>query len=229
MSTAGPSLKSRRLWARREGRFLDILERGLQLLADEPNLPLSEIELNRRLYFCLLSASRELFPTEELAPVWEAQNQPDPDDQARVAREAKRPDFMWKYLNRYDPQPERSSREFVVECKRLGTPPRADWVLNRNYVTHGIRRFTHPQHGYAKRFRLAAMVGYWQGMSAAAVLREVNAAARSHGLPPLTLHAPGTRRGSVRRLHHSLERPFPVSPMDLHHFWTDVRKGRDSG
>ena len=227
MSIAGPSLKSRRLWARREARFLTILERALQLLSSESNLSKSENELNRKLYFSLLTATGDLFPREELLPIYEAQNQPDPDDEARVAREGKRPDFMWKYRDRYESNPERSSREFVVECKRLGAPPRADWVLNRNYVTHGIRRFVDPQHAYAKRFPSAAMVGYWQDMSAAEVLREVNAAAREHDLPPLTLNETGSRRDSVRRLDHFLERPFPVSPMHLNHLWADVRETGD--
>lgn len=229
MSIAGPSLKSRRLWVKHEARFLSILEHALQLLSSEPNLPTSENELNRKLCFSLLTATRDLFPSEELIPIYEAQNQPDPDDQARVGREGKRPDFMWKYRDRYESNPERSSREFVVECKRLGAPLRADRVLNRNYVTHGIRRFVDPQHAYAKRFSSAAMVGYWQDMSATEVLREVNAAAREHDLPPLTIKAAGRRRDSIRLLEHLLERPFPVSPMHLHHFWVDVRKTGDTG
>lgn len=224
MSIAGPSLKSRRLCVKHEARFLSILEHALQLLSSEPNLPTSENELNRKLYFSLLTATADLFPREELLPIYEAQNQPDPDDQARVAREGKRPDFMWKYRDRYEPNPERSSREFVVECKRLGAPLRADRLLNRNYVSYGIRRFVDPRHAYAKRFSSAAMVGYWQDMSATEVLREVNAAAREHDLPPLTFNATGSRCDSVRRLDHFLERPFSISPMCLHHFWADVRE-----
>jgi hypothetical protein len=101
-------------------------------------LPRTETELNRKFYFCLLSASRELFPNEELAPVCEYNNQPDPDDGSRAARELKRPDFQWVFLDRYENNPNRSSRQFVIECKRLGTPDRGDWVFNINYTDHGI-------------------------------------------------------------------------------------------
>ena len=71
----------------------------------------------------------------------ECNNQPDPDDEARTAREQKRPDFQWNYLDRFESDPHRSSRQFVVECKRLGESSRADRVFNMLYVNHGISRF----------------------------------------------------------------------------------------
>lgn len=144
MNGEGPSLLSRNLWAKRTERFLAILERALQLLATEPELACCEVGLNRRLYFLLLRATRELYPTEEIAPSQECNNQPDPDDETRAGRENKRPDFQWIYLDRYEPDPLRSSKRFVVECKRLGAPPRADWVMNVNYVEHGLSRFVAP-------------------------------------------------------------------------------------
>lgn len=113
-----------KLWATRETKCLSIIDRALSLLQEEEDLPETEIELNRRLYFCLLAASRELYPDDEIAPVTECNNQPDPDDEARAKREQKRPDFQWIFLDRYESDPQRSSRQFVVECKRLGKPSR---------------------------------------------------------------------------------------------------------
>ena len=54
MSEGGPSLQPRNLWAKRESRCLAILERALILLSLELDLPEPEVDLNRRLYFCLL-------------------------------------------------------------------------------------------------------------------------------------------------------------------------------
>ena len=105
MSDTGPRLGALRLWVKREGMCLAILERALRLLRMEKDLPESETDLNRRLYFCLLTASRELYPTNSVAPELECNNQPDPDDESRVAREHKRPDFQWAYLDRYEPDP----------------------------------------------------------------------------------------------------------------------------
>ena len=171
MSETGPSLRSRRLWAKREQKCMAILERALLLLRNEAKLPETEVDLNRRFYFCLLSATRELYPNEDVAPLPECNNQPDPDDKARAVREQKRPDFQWAFLDRYESDAHRSSKQFVVECKRIGISSRADWVFNANYVNHGIGRFQDPQWAYAKRFPSGAMVGYWQSMEARAALR----------------------------------------------------------
>ena len=110
MNEAGPSLKSGCLWAKREAKCLAILERALLLLRVEVDLPEAEVDLNRRLYFCLLLATRELYPNEDVSPSSECNNQPDPDDEARTVREQKRPDFQWMFLDRYESDPHRSSK-----------------------------------------------------------------------------------------------------------------------
>jgi hypothetical protein len=222
MTGSGPSLLSLRLWVKCETRCLSILERALVLLRNSQGHSQPEIELNRRLYFCLLTASRELFPESDLAPVQECNNQPDPDDEARAKREQKRPDFQWIFLDRYEADPERSSKQFVVECKRLGNPPRPNWVLNLNYANHGIKRFKDPIHAYAKRFPSAAMVGYWQSMEAAEVLEEVNEESQKSDLPHLLLTG-SWKSGGVSHLEHTFERPFDISPFRLMHLWIDLR------
>lgn len=215
-------LLAHKLWAAREAKCLSIIDHALSLLRDENDLPETEIELNRRLYFCLLAASRELYPGDEIAPVTECNNQPDPDDEARAKREQKRPDFQWIFLDRYEPDPQRSSRQFVVECKRLGKPSRADWVLNLNYGNHGITRFRDPEWAYAKLMQSGAMIGYWQSMDGKDVLLEVNGGCKTNSLPDLILvGAWNPRRTS--RLKHILERSFEVSPFRLHHVWIDLR------
>ena len=222
MSVAGPSLRARNYWRKREAQFLAVLKQALVLLRRENSLPEAEWDLNRRLYFCLLEATRELCPKDGIAPTQECNNQPDPDDEARARREQKRPDFQWIYLDRYEPDPRRSSKQFVVECKRLGMALRADWVLNLNYVEHGICRFRDSQWAYARRFVSGAMVGYWQAMEAEQVLSEVNAVARKNALTELVLEDTWSSAG-VSTLGQIFERAFEGSPFHLHHLWIDLR------
>jgi hypothetical protein len=221
--SAGPSLKSRGLWAKRENRFLAILSRALVSLQLETNLPEAEVDLNRRLYFCLLSASRELYPNEDVAPTPECNNQPDPDDGVRATREHKRPDFQWVYLDRYESDPHRSSKQFVVECKRLGKSSRVSWVLNSNYVERGICRFRDAKWSYAKRFPRGAMIGYLQSMDAKQALKEVNDEARKNSIPDLVLVG-NWKSKEANHLTHTFARSFDISPFELRHLWIDLRR-----
>jgi hypothetical protein len=200
---------------------LAILERALLLLRMEEGLPEAEVDLNRCLYFCLLAASRDLYHTDHVAPVSECNNQPDPDDESRNEREQKRPDFQWVYLDQYELDPKRSSKQFVVECKRLGKSSRADWVFNVNYVRHGICRFRDPKWAYAQRCRSGAMVGYCRSMEPTQVLKEVNEEARRNSLPDLVPSRSLASGGD--RLEHTFERSFEVSPFQLRHLWIDLR------
>lgn len=227
MSGTGPQLGSLKIWAKREGMCLAILERALQLLRAESNLPDAEVDLNRCLYFRLLEASSELYPQDQLLPTSECNNQPDPDDDSRAAREHKRPDFQWVYRDVYEPDPRRSSRQFVVECKRLGTPRRADRVFNVNYVKQGICRFREREWAYAKRFRSGVMIGYWQSMELPQILKEVNEEAAKNSLPEVA--AVGGPFAGGHRSEHTFERPFPVSPFRLRHLWIDLRPASKTG
>jgi hypothetical protein len=206
----------------REAKCLAIIALALKKLRALPDLPESEVELNRHFYFCLLEASRELYPDDEVAPVAEGNNQPDPDDESRAKRELKRPDFQWVYLDRYESSARHSSRQFVVECKRLGKALRADWVFNANYVQHGIIRFREPEWAYAKRFQAGAMVGYWQSMEPEDVHGEVNQECSKTGMPALAVNG-SWRSGGITRCSHILTRPFEISPFTLHHLWVDLR------
>lgn len=220
--TARPRIRSIQLWRTREAKCLSIIESALQLLRQKSEFPVSEIELSRQFYFCLLRASRELYPDDEIAPVTECSNQPDPDDEARARREQKRPDFQWIYLDRYEANPERSSRQFVLECKRLGEPPRSDWVLNLNYINHGIARFREPDWAYGKLAASGAMIGYMQSMEPADVFLAVNAECRGKTFPDLN-QVKAWVLGGTARFEHLFDRPFDITPFTLHHFWIDLR------
>ena len=210
------------LWAAREAKCLSIIECALSLLRAQDDLPSAEVDLNRRLFFCLLTASRALYPDELVAPISECNNQPDIDDDARACREIKRPDFQWIYLDRYEPDPHHSSKQFVLECKRIGMAVRRDRIFNVNYSDHGIRRFCNPKLGYGKHAPSGAMLGYWQSMNEVDLFREVNDACQTRSVPALFLVGSWNCEG-ITRFEHSLIRPFNVSPFKLYHLWVDVR------
>jgi hypothetical protein len=221
MSVLGPSLFAYDFWGAHEIRCLSIIERALILLRQDEHLPSSEDELNYRFYFCLLEATRELIPESELSPISECNNQPDPDS-VRTARMAKRPDFQWVVIDRYESEAHQSSKQFVVECKRLGAASSSGWVFNINYVNNGIERFRDLAWGYGKRFRSGAMVGYWQSMEPHEVLAEIHAESQTKPLPDLVIIG-AWKPNDVSRLEHTFERPFNISPFHLHHLWVDLR------
>ncbi len=224
MTTAStPTFLSNDLWARREAHFTSVALRALELLHEGAPSG-DENALNRDLYFCMLRASRELDPEGIYpGPVAECCNQPDVDDVARATRESKRPDFTWAYLDPHEPDPRKSSIQLIVECKRLGLPTNPQWILNSNYVEHGVRRFVDPQWGYAKRFPSALMIGYWQTMDNEALLAEINDHLLAKGLPEVSLSGEGWKISSITQLSHTLVRTFPVSPFGLKHLWLDLR------
>jgi hypothetical protein len=178
-----------KLWQRHEQRVLDVLVRALQLLRDRRPYPTSEWDLNRELHFCLLEANSELWLTRRggfaYPPNPEAKNAPDPSDARRASREHKIPDFQWSYIDHAASDPRAGARYYCIECKRLGSSGRGDWVLNSNYVEHGIARFIEIEHGYGKSVSSGAMVGYIQNTTFTSIHSEVNAAAKARGLPAI--------------------------------------------
>ena len=130
--------------------------------------------------------------------------------------------FNGFYLDRYELDPQRSSKQFVVECKRLGKATRGDWVFNVNYSQYGISRFCDPEWGYGKQAPSGAMLGYWQSMEGTEVLQEVNEACDHRSIPNLLLVGTWSPKG-VSKFEHKLERPFQISPFKLRHLWIDLR------
>jgi hypothetical protein len=223
-----PRISKLPIWERHEQRVVDLLRAALVILRGKTNLPQSEILLNRELYFCLLEANRNLWNLGlggfDHPPISESHNPPDPDDEKRASRENKIPDFNWGYIDHLEPEPRRSARYYVIECKRLGKPPRTDWILTKNYVLNGIFRFITEEHSYAKGEKSGAMVGYVQSMELDDILDEINATCISQTIPPIDPPRDGWQNGGISFLRHQVARTFAVSPFKLTHFWIDVRK-----
>ena len=216
-----PNLKHNNFWKKHECLVLQVLTLALRLLARKTDLPAAENQINRRLYFCILHAIRELHNQGiDLisCPFYEANNQPDISDEERATREGKRPDFQFGFIDHQEANPDASAKQYVVECKRLGS----DRVFNTNYVKHGVVRFHEEEYGYGKSRSSGAMIGYMQNTSAEQILDEVNHAALARGITCLTLSREGWQRGDVSTLNHRFDRAMRPTPFDLRHLWLDL-------
>ncbi|MEO8494150.1 MAG: hypothetical protein ABI614_03700 [Planctomycetota bacterium] len=206
---------------------MQILVIALRRLVALNDLPTSEDPINRKLYFCILEAIREFERVEGVEfvpyPMYEANNQPDADDETRTARENKRPDLQFGYISRYEPDPRKSAKQVAVECKRLGESGRNDWVLNENYILHGVLRFRDASFEYGKPYPFGVMIGYVQNVTFDDTLTEVNATAITNAVPDLEVSAAGWRDNDVSQLEHSFDRQSGSSLL-LTHLWIDVRR-----
>jgi len=228
---ARPNLKRLNLWEKHERRVLQVLAIALRLLARERDLPVGENQINRKLFFCILRAIRELHEQGvDLISylVYEGNNQPDASDEERAARECKRPDFQFGFIDHQEPDPDASAKQYVVECKRLGESGRSDWVLNTNYIEHGVLRFHDEEYGYGKSRSSGAMIGYVQNSSVDQILGEVNQAATARNMARVTLSREGWQRGDVTTLAHRFDRAMQPTPFDLRHLWLDLPNRNDN-
>jgi hypothetical protein len=207
------------LWEQRRRACLEVLASALASLprgsSDEP-----EDDVNRRLFFCIDRATHARMQLPGClvgAIAYEARNSPSVGDAERAAREMKRPDFVWAWIDDLAPDPAASRREFVVECKRLA-PQSGRWRFTRNYITEGVARFIAREHGYGKDMRSGAMVGYLQKIGLAEALSQVNTTATALAIPVIQLRSADGEAGAV--LDHEVTRSFAETPFRLDHVWT---------
>jgi hypothetical protein len=218
-----PRLSTLDVWAAQERACLEVLADALALLVADPGDSDNEDDLNRRLFQFITAASHAR--NRAIAPpigaiTYEGRNSPAASDAERAARESKRPDFFWAWIDDLDPDPYRSRREYVLECKRLG-PRSNSWVFTRNYITEGVLRYVRKAHGYGKGMRSGAMIGYLQKIAFDSALDEVNANAVAHDLPRLEPRSPPGADPAA--LDHEIDREFGISPFRLRHVWTRVK------
>jgi len=205
------------------------MHEALSILQCETCLRKDEQSLNRTLYFCFRQATHKLELNHHL-PTPEGKNPPNPDDEERAVRENKIPDFYWHFSDHTELNPRHCERRFVLECKRLGKPPSPRWILNKNYVEDGIRRFMTEEHGYGMGDESGAMIGYVQNTEFDAVFCEVNATIDEMNREPVTTLQPpteGWKVDGISYLDHTLERSFPQTPFHLCHLWADLRRCYD--
>jgi len=157
-------------------------------------------------------------------PVYECINQPLEDEEHLDVSRKKRPDFQWGYINHLEPDPRKSAKHYYIECKRLGTPIRNDWVFNQNYISNGVLRFAKQEWKYGRASSSGTMIGYIQSMEAKNILTEVNKEARNSGITAIQLNPEGWKKNGISRLEHEFDRPRVLpTPFKLRHFWLDLR------
>jgi len=220
-----PRISQANTWDRYKRDMFLLIHEALLILCLQTNLP--EVEdsstqhsLNRELFRCFRKACRNLKLQNHL-PIREGKNPPYFDDLVPTEREEKRSDFYWQFIDSLASE-DSCERRFILECKRLGHPSSSSWKLNNNYIHHGVLRFISSPHEYGKGDNAGGMIGYVQSMELDDILREVNGFAINKLIPPLQLVKKWEEK-NVSELVHDLERPFPISPFRLHHFWVDLR------
>lgn len=216
-----PRISQRVSWKRKQDEISRLIVAGLLRLRRNTDLIKNEDDLNRKLFNHLEDLNYEM--GGGCLAYYEACNQPYADDTERAAREDKTPDIQWSWEDHAADNRQRYRRSFILECKRLGTPTSASWILNHNYVLNGILRFIVATHGYAKGETVAAMVGYIESMDLATVLDEVNTVAKSNALTAVTATTTEWDAGMLRLLDQELHRSFPGTPLRLQHYWLDLR------
>ncbi len=215
-----PSLTSVPVWANFEQRILGVLELALNLLA-EADETVGELELNERLAARISTANFQLLQTGEggldFLPSYDGHQYP---DETALLGEAnrKRPDFTWSWQDASSPTHGEATREFVVECKRLGDATGS--VFSHRYVDEGIVRFVSASHEYGRLGGRGSMVGYVQVPGKPAILVTVQARTASHQLSEIS--PDGELDDRIARLTQTLDRDFGESPFELVHFWVDV-------
>lgn len=217
---SGPLITDLPLWERHEQRVLTILRSALQRLQAKGPLAGDERALNRELYGCILDVNAENQksggPWFDHPPSPEGENPPTPDTEG-TASERKIPDLQWGFIDHQSPDPRRGVRNFVIECKRLGSPSNSGQVFNELYATAGVRRFADPQYRYGKDVNSGAMVGYVQSLTPSAIIVQVNGALQRDRLPQLGL--PTQTGGTLTEIDHVIHRSFEISPFRLFHLW----------
>ena len=165
------------LWKRHEMLYVDIFSIALAQLAKKKCSFGDEDTISEQLCPVLNSVCFEenkKRKCEIRTPAWEKPIQPVTDNELKGGKVRKRPDFTCKYHNHFATCAEEHEIAFHVECKLLGNPTSASWIINKNYVSEGIKRFDCRIHEYGNRASSGLMIGYIISMEPKQIIIEVN-------------------------------------------------------
>lgn len=214
------------LWNRHILLYSEVFSTALQELSELASISgdedaISEILcsiLNRVCFNFGKSRNQEL-----QTPYWETPIQPVTGDELKGGKIKKRPDFTCKCINPWAASPEKYEISLHVECKLLGYPTSATWILNKNYVKNGIKRFDSKIHEYGKRADSGMMIGYIISMTPQEIESEVNDYQKKHvpEYPEIKFFFDTTTlfktRQDIKRKNVMPDR------FELIHFWVDLR------
>jgi len=215
-----------RLWRKHETIYIGIFITALQRLLEDKYDMTNEDTISEHLCLVLNAICFEKSRNnncEIRTPDWEKPIPPVTDSELKGGKQRKRPDFTCKLTNPFAACAEEHEIPFHVECKRLGSPTSANWILNKNYVTNGIKRFDCRLHEYGKRASSGMMVGYIISMPPEKILDEVNNYQKQR-----CSHNPAIEfefvKGSVQQYRQKLSRKnLKPKVFKLIHLWVELR------
>ena len=217
------------LWERHVEGVLSVLCLAMEGLSAERDLPAREEEIDPRLFLkarvAYLSLKRSKRPVSfALHP--KAEQTPVDEEDVDEDWVRKKPDFKWRMQNSLAATPQELTKDFDIECKRLGRPTSRNWILTEQYVVEGIVRFLSASHRYGNGVDSGAMIGYVQDSLPDDILREVNDyidRTTADVVPRISFPANGGT-GPVMRTQQELARSEVNPPrFTLHHLWVDLR------
>jgi hypothetical protein len=219
--------ESSSLWQRHETLYLGIFAMALKKLSENGCDAINEDAISEELCPLLTEICFEESQKKNRAiptPVSDGPIQPVIKAELAGGKTKKRPDFTCKLVNTFAETAEEHEISFHVECKLLGHPTSHTWILNKNYVTKGIKRFDSRSHEYGKRASSGMMLGYITSMTPDEILSEVNKHQTKH-CPHNPAIGSEVIEESIRRYAQNLKRKS-TRPREfkLIHLWVDLRK-----
>jgi hypothetical protein len=156
-------------------------------------------------------------------PYWETPIQPVAGDELKGGKIKKRPDFTCKLINPWAVSPGKYEISLHIECKLLGNPTSATWILNTNYVKNGIKRFDSKIHEYGKRADSGMMIGYIIGMTPEEIESEVNDYQKKHASEYTDIKFFFDTTTLFKTRQHIKRKNVMPARFELIHLWVDLR------
>ncbi|MCX7046339.1 MAG: hypothetical protein NTX50_12745, partial [Candidatus Sumerlaeota bacterium] len=121
------------------------------------------------------------------------------------------------------------TKDFDIECKRLGKTLSANWNFCEQYVVAGIVRFISMNYRYGNNVSSGAMIGYIQSLSPSILLAEINRHIQNNRgkmngiVPDIDFQGQDAQNPPTLMADQSLKRN-EVQPLDfsLYHLWVNL-------
>ena len=214
------------LWSRHVLNYSEIFTLALQELSESATISGDEDAISERLCPFLSKACFNLRKTKKLelqTPYWESPIQPVNQEELKGGKKRRRPDFTCRLINKWANSHEESEISLHIECKLLGNPTSATWILNENYVKNGIKRFDSKDYQYGKNAYSGIMIGYIISMNPTDIASEVNTYQSKH-LPEYNQIQFLFDTVTLFNAHQSIKRKN-ITPFgfELIHLWVDLK------
>ena len=215
------------LWARHVVNYSEIFSGALQELSESATLSGDEDAISEKLCPFLSKACFNFRKTKNLelqTPYWESPIQPVNQEELKGGKKRRRPDFTCRLINKWANSYEESEISLHIECKLLGNPTSATWILNENYVKNGIKRFDSETHEYGKRANSGIMIGYIISMTPEQIENEVNFYQKTH-IPENSKIKFSFDTKPLFKSNQNIKRKNVIpTPFELIHLWIDLRE-----